>query len=242
MSTKKSFSDAQRAKERKKLPKPVQSSLARAGSVFVDELGKSAINKLKQKLGLNTEVHSVYVASGSGTMGTTLAAIQGAITVPQGATNYQRVGESLRVVTYEQYIRVWQDVSNTRNQVVRLICVYNRNNLPSTTPAASAILEDPVDPMSPINHEFYDQGFQLVFDEKILLSPGTSFTEGAAALYQKIWRPENVHMTWLAGDTTGVQANLTQGGIYVYALYEDLTTGIAPPRFRITSRLTFVDN
>jgi len=231
------------AKGSSKLPKQQQSSLQRAGSVFVDELGKSAINKLKAKLGLNTELHVVDVPSGSSVLGATLGQIQGAITVPQGTTNATRVGDSIRVVSWEQYISVRQNTTNATPQRARFIGFYNRHNAPATSPvAATQILADATDANSPIAAEFAQAGYQLVFDEVVDLAAGTGLTLGVQGSFRKIWRPQDVHMTWTQGDTTGVQANLVEGGLYVYAFRQDLGTALAAPTYYITSRLTFVDN
>lgn len=217
-----------------------KSPLQQAGAKFVDELGRAGITRLKEKLGLNTELHCLDVASGVAVLATTLAQLQGAITVPQGATDTTRVGDSIRIVSWEQFLIASTQATTATPTIVRFIGVANRHNAPATTP--TTILKDTTDVMSPLHPQFSQSGLELVFDKSIVLGAGSAQSDGCQ-LFEKHWRPSDFHMIWTQGDTTGVQADLVAGGTYVFGMY-NATAGaaVAAPKYSITSRLTFVDN
>jgi len=232
-------------KKSKKSTKPKRSALQSAGAKFVDELGSRAIESLKSKLGLNTELHVVDVSSGATSLGTTLAQLQGAITVPQGNTNQTRLGDSFRVVDYIQNLSFRSNGTTSATAVCRVIGVANRHNAPATTPAPGVILQDPTDVLSPMYAEFADSGLEVIFDWTDVVSAQSLQIDVDAVKYKKYhWRPSDFHVSYTQGDTTGVQADLVQGGMYVYAMYGLPSNGTitAVPRVTITSRLTFVDN
>lgn len=224
----------------KNIPK---SALQTAGGRFVDELGKAAIAKLKAKLGLNTELHTVDVAAGGTALSTSLSQIQGAITVPQGTTNASRVGNSLRVVLYEQSLRAFASATTAFPFKVRFMVVTARTDSPSVSPSPSAILQFPSDIGSPLYSDIAAHGYQVIFDRTAQLSTVASGQSDGIATMNFAWRPREFHMTWTLGDTTGVQANLEAGGIYVFAMYGDVNGAIVGvPNYVLTSRLQFVDN
>jgi hypothetical protein len=220
------------------------SPLQAAGAKFVDALGSRAIDALKSKLGLNTELHCVDVSAGSATLGTTLAQIQGAITIAQGTSNTTRVGDSVRVVSYEQRLAAWSQATTAGSCLVRFIGVANRNNAPATSPSVGIILQDPTDPLSPYDASFAQSGLEIIFDKTITVSGQVKNTDkNAIVASRQIWHPQDYHITFTQADTTGVQADLVAGGMYVYAMYGLPSQAmVAAPKYNITSRVTFVDN
>jgi len=231
-------------KNKSKSKNPPKSELQKAGAALIDQLGKRGIDALKAKLGLNTELHVVDVAASSATLGTTLAQIQGAITVAQGNTNTTRVGDSFRCVSYEQRVAAWSQATTAATTLVRFIAVANRSNAPATSPSVGVILQDPTDVLSPYDASFPDSGLQIVFDQTVTVTAQTKQIDSdAVVFFKKVWRPQDFHVVYTQGDTTGVQADLIQGGIYVYAMYGlPSQAAVAAPKWNLTSRVTFVDN
>jgi hypothetical protein len=192
-----------------------------------------ALTALKRKLGLNTETKYVDVA-GTTTATGTLATRIASPTIPQGATVGGRNGAGVRVTKVEQRINIEAATAATKGCNVRIITVRHKH---SGTPAVADVLQVTTDFSSPIHNNIVANHIEVISDQTYTV--GTSTSENATVLVANTFSRANWQMEWTDADTTGVPADLINGGIVTMWMIDNVTTA---PVFTSTNRVWFVDN
>jgi hypothetical protein len=238
------------AKSSNKKQKAKRTPLQVAGASFVDQLGKAAVNKLKDKLGLNTEVKSVDYSTSVATTNT-LAVLSSDASNPiaQGTTDSTRNGSTVRVTRFEMNGCVVNGAANLDpNSMVRVLGVRFRPTPGAFTSSANALASVLYNAgvtgfpelLSPTTIP-QDQAYKndIIFDESFALGATGTFPTGQ--FFRRDYRPEDLHLEWTAADTTGSTANSIGERIVWYAVCSQATASNFPI-IKLSQRLYFVDN
>lgn len=197
-------------------------------------MSKAALDRLKSKLGLNTE--SNYIdATGSTTSTATLSSRIAHPTIPQGSGVGQRVGSSLRLTRLDLRINIANVAAMTSDTSVRILVVRNKAN-GGAQPAD--ILQTTTNFASPIHHLFKEHELVLLWDE--IVTVGTATSGMGPVNIVRSFTGENWHVQFDDTDTSGVLANVVEGAISVFWML-DYVSGAAPV-FNSICRYHYVDN
>lgn len=209
------------------------------GGKFVDALGAAAISRLKEKLGLNTEVHNIQFSS-SGTVTTTAAVIQAPPTIAQSLYNDGRAGDSVRVTEANYKVTLFNNSTTNAANVFRVIAVYRDSYNYAALPS-SELLTANTSIVSFPNVNLGDIGGTIIYDRLVnILNVGIG-GKGRVELDLSFKLPE-FHMTWDASDATGVPSQLAGNSIEVFAYYATHGTTTGAPTYNVSAQYLFVDN
>ena len=192
-----------------------------------------ALTKLKQRLGLNTETKYVDT-SGVTTATATLAARIATPTIPQGSTVGQRQGAGVRITRVDQRICVEAAAAATKGCQIRVITVRHRT---AASAAPGDILQVTTDISSPLHNNLAANHIELISDQTYTLGHATA--PNSTILIENSFSRPNWQMEWTDADTTGVAANLINGGITTFWMQDQVSTA---PVYTSTNRCWYVDN
>jgi hypothetical protein len=217
--------------------------LQKAGGQFIDHLGKAAVDKLKVKLGLNTETKFLYEAIGASVLGTTLGQAMANPVIAQGAAFNQRVGASLRVTRVRYQFSIASASTTTGACAVRVIFAYKDKDVGGVAIAANQVLQTTSDSNSlpAFSLKMKATGIRVLFDKTYYL--GVPASDNAVVCDHFDWKPETFDIEYASGDTTGVIADVIRGDIEMFAMLGSVagTLGTAPS-IAIDRCTEFVDN
>jgi hypothetical protein len=215
-------------------PKVVKTPWQKHGGALFDSLSRSAIERLKNRLGLNTEEN---YADGALTtsLTTTLSTKLTPPTIAQAVGIGKRIGSSIRVTRIEVRVNVTAVAASTTGNTVRLIMT---RNVETGQAAVADILQTTTDITSPLNHQIGVLGIQVLRD---VTFPVNLHGNGAYYYTTTITDSEwpDMHMIWPDSDTAGTPGALDEGCINLYMMIDSVTTS---PVVTGTVRLCYVDN
>jgi len=219
-----------------------KSPLRKAGGQFLDHLGKAAVDKLKVKLGLNTETKYLYDAIGGSVLTNVLSAAMVLPVIPQGVTPVTRVGSSLRITKLRYNYSISAASTTTGAVAVRIIFAY-RNIAPGASITAANLLQTTSDSNSLYAYGFLTKtlGIRILSDR--LHYVGVPSSDIGTVCDSFSWAPETFEVEYNLGDTTGVVANVLRGDIVMMVMYGAVagTLGTAPS-IAVDRVTEFVDN
>lgn len=230
--------------------KPKRSPLQVAGASFVDQLGKAAVEKLKNKLGLNTEVKSIDYST-TATLTNTLANIcnESSNPIAQGVTDSTREGSTCRLVRYELNGCVLNGAANlSTDTMVRIVGVrigpvagnYVSNATTFRSVLANGTATGFPEALSPVTiAENQEVKNTVIFDEMFALGPTGTFP--TCQFFRRDLHPNELHLEWIASDTAGTNANAIGEHIAFYACASTATASNFP-RVALSQRVYYVDN
>ena len=244
MSANQGSKKSQRKQQAKRSPLQV------ATASFIDHMGKAAIDRLKGRLGLNTETKSIDYST-SATLTNTLSVLctETSNPIAQGSTDSTRDGSTLRVSRYELRGCVVNGGANLDpNTMVRIIGVRFKpvpGNFVSNATAYSSVLYNGTvggfpELLSP-HTLMQDQAYknEVIFDESFALGGTGTFPTGQ--FFSKLWNPSDLHLEYTAADTTGTLANSIGEHIAFYGLASQATAANFPV-VELSQRVYWVDN
>lgn len=224
-------------------PRPYKAKSSVAQQVM-SALTGAALNRLKSKLGLNTELKFVDTPTASYMLTNTLSAWLALTTtaIPQGDGVSQRNGAGFRLVRYFLKGSLYNSPGNTLAGRVRIIWVNWGKNAAGL---ASSVLQVSTDINSPLNTDPLVP-FKVISDKMhyVGVEPSGGLQSGAIPVYQEIdfdYQPLSHHVRWTDSDTAGGPANLIEGQIAMYVIADAFSVG-APPYIKVYQRIQYVDN
>ena len=202
-------------------------------------VGNLSLSMLKQKLGLNTEIHCVENPASNVPLSATWATqynILG-VAVPQGLTTATRVGDSFRVTLWAIRATLKNGAGNALISKVRLVLVRFPNAAAS---AITQVFQVSTDINSPFTVDSTIR-FNVISDTTFCLSPAGSGPQ--LFDFDSNYTPDESsgHLKFTTADTTGVAGNVTSGYVVLYGIVDQFTAANAPS-MDMTGRLRFVDN
>lgn len=202
-------------------------------SSFWSKAANLGLTGVKALLGLNTESKWLDTTS-TGTLGTTLAAMQYELQVPEGLNANSRTGDGFRLTHYKTRINVIADPLATGTYIARIIVVSQPivNNNPIT---ASEIVYTTTNWLSPYNMD--TEGYKILADKVLYISPPTQ--QGANQTFEFDYSPENHMVKFSTADTTGANTSLERGNIRCFIMTQ---SAVNPPLYSMYSRIHYVDN
>lgn len=221
-----------RSSYRAKRAKRPRRSGASFGTLAITALKGYALNKLKQKLGLNTENKFVDV-TGAATVSTTLTNRIAGPTIPTGSAIGERNGASVRISRVDTRVCMYLPALATTACNVRIIQVRNSHGNNATV---GDVLEVTTELASPINNEARDNGLQILKDVVINV-PTANGGPGVTLEWSHVGLTD--HMIWPDSDTLGTPAAAIKGVIQTFWFADNITTS---PVVTAKSRYWFVDN
>jgi hypothetical protein len=205
----------------------------------------AALNRLKSKLGLNTELKFVDTPTTTFVLSSAGLVPYAAVTttpIPQGDSVNQRNGAGFRLTRFHVKGCLYNDTANTIPARVRVIWVNWGKN---TAGAASTILQIPTDINSAINTD-PAVPFKVVSDKMyhVGVQPAGGLQSGAIPAYQEmdfLYEPLSHHVRWTDADTIGGPLNMIEGQFAQYVMCDAFSVG-TPPFIKQYQRIEFVDN
>jgi len=202
-----------------------------------------AIRALREKLGLNTET-KFFDDDTSGFTAALSASWTTVMTTPviaQGATITTRNGASIRVTRELMRFVIQPGSTTTLNGIVRVVAIRQRSVGPVFSQITAAqTFDGAISAISMTSGNLFDQDVEVVYDRVFAMDSTTATGWQAVAHDEVECIPEDFHLTWTAGDTTGANANLIAGAITWFAC--TLGFGTANPQISMRRRYEFVDN
>jgi hypothetical protein len=237
-------------KQNQKKAKAKRTPLQVASASFVDQLGKAAVDKLKTKLGLNTEVKSIdYSTSAALTSTLAMLTTESSNPITQGDSDSQREGSTCRVTRFDIRGCVVNGAANLDpNTMVRIVGVRFTpvpGNFVSNATAFASVLANGgaggfPELLSPTTLR-QDQSYKntVIFDESFALGPTGTFPTGQ--FFRKDYHPDDLHLEWIASDTAGTLTNAIGEHIVFYGLASQATASNFPV-VKLSQRVYYVDN
>lgn len=220
---------------------PQRTPLQVAGHHFVDALGSRAIEALKGKLGLNTEVkYADYV--GSLTTNTALAQLCNATStpIPQSLTDNGRQGASVRVTRTHIRFQIQNGAANASPfTAVRVIGVMFDPSV-ATNWSISDVLESTGDILSDYTHD-PTYASRVVYDRTYTLGATSNGADPNQYFDSFSDESQGYHLLWVTSDTAGTYSNSIGNQIVFYALTNGATASNLPT-VTVYQRVEFVDN
>jgi len=217
---------------------------------LVDIGGRSGIEGLKKRLGLNTEDHifqdatTLAVIPGVGA-GWAAAGTAGAPPIiPQGNTNQTRVGDSIRVTRMYWRVGITSNVLQTVGTRVRVVGTVRRYSegagmssaVPNTSVFTSTGLLD-----SQFSPNMKNDGIRVFYDRTVTIAaPGVDNVGHTLEI-----ELNDIHMRWTQADSSGVLANLCENEMTLWISYDSNASGglgADSPQYNVTRTTEFVDN
>lgn len=225
-----------RSKRGKKGTTAQSSPWRKAAGDAVGKMGQAAIERLKERLGLNTEVKQFFDNYPSTALTASFAAKLDVPAIAEGTTDLTRNGSSIRVTRTSIRGVVRPNATDTSARLVRVVAVYNP--WPNGTPTAIAQLFNNTGAIDSVYSADLDAtDIVVIYDQTFNVGPAIQALSNHA-IHIEDSRLEH-HMVWKSSDTAGTSSNLLQGGISVFAI-EDAGANFATIELhRVTE---FVDN
>jgi len=225
-----------------------RSPLQVAGASFVDQLGKAAVEKLKAKLGLNTETK--YVMSTNSVVTQTVPQVFASTlstAIPQDLTDNGREGASCRVTKHSMRFEIYQDGNNADASTLTRVVVTRWS--PTAGGNVSSNVNDILEQaaggalgavLSPPTHQptYHNE---IVFDRTFALGAASDPSTPNLATFSFEYGPTDFHLMWLTTDNTGVIANSTGDLLTVMAVTSSATAA-AFPTVKMVQMVEYVDN
>lgn len=202
----------------------------------VDAMGQAAIERLKIRLGLNTETKTFFDNYPT----TALSAASGVKldppAIPEGSTNLTRDGSSIRVTRTMIRGVIRPNSVDTGCRLCRVVAV--RDDRPNGTVVTPAVIFNNTSAIdSCYSADLATSGITVLYDKTFQVGPLIQALSNAHFVIEDLY--SNHHMVWKSADTAGTSTNLLQGGISVLA-FEDAGSNFAQIELhRVTE---FVDN
>lgn len=221
-------------KQARKGKKVQKSPWQQHGGALFDSMSKAALERLKAKLGLNTELNYAD-ANGTTTATSTLASRITMPTIPQGVGVGSRVGASLRIAKLQLRIHVAPAATMSADTSVRFLLVRNRD---AGNAQVSNILQTTTLFSSPLNSELEALNIDVLDDWIAQCGTVTSGTGNIDIV--RTYTRDDWHVNYDVTDTSGAVANIIGGAMSLY-WYVDQVNTLAPV-FTSTMRYWYVDN
>ncbi len=205
------------------------------GGALFDSMSNAALQRLRDRLGLNTEENYVDMALTT-TFTSTFASKTTTPAIAQGTGIGSRVGASIRLTRIELRVCIAPAPTQTASSVCRLIMTRNRE---TGTASAANTVQTTTDVSSPLNHQFTDLGLELLLDEAF---PVGLAANGAVWFKRVITDRQmpDMHMIWPDSDSAGTSGALNEGAINLWGAVDAVNT--ASPIITGRLRLCYVDN
>lgn len=209
------------------------------GTIALNALKGYALNKLKSRLGLNTESHWVDTVETNIGTGSTLSVMANPLVIPMGDTVNTRTGSSVRLTSMVVRCRIQANTAATTGTFVRVIFARIKDIRGTGFPAAN-ILDDTQRITS--HYNMGDRadaiGYTILFDKtfKIEINGQT----GDIAQFMFKYKPTVHHLKWISTDTTGALTNLMSDQVRGFIMTSE--TGANTPNYWADYRVKFVDN
>jgi hypothetical protein len=231
-----------------KQPNKKRSPVQKTGAAFVDALGAAAVEKLKIKLGLNTETKYVDYEGALNTTNTLQVASHCMLTpIPQGLTDNTHEGSSVRVTKSTIRFLLQNPSTNTGSAVsTRVLLVRWR---PTAGPNVSANTGDVLEKAGTtgIPETLSMETFDPVYQRKIVYDKTFDFglvtAGGCPSVFTReiILNDDDFHMRWTSTDTAGISAN-SVGDFWTFLVQTSTSTAGQYPTIWWDQRVEFVDN
>lgn len=209
------------------------------GSMALNALKGYALNKLKSKLGINTEHHWVDTVETNIGTSSTLSTMANPLVIPVGDSVNTRTGASVRLTSMLARVRIQANTAATTAAFVRVIFVRAKDIRGTGFPAAN-ILDDTQRITS--HYNMGDRadavGYSILFDRTYRIE--VSGQTGDIVNFFFKYKPLVHHLTWVSTDTTGALTNLMTDQVRGYIMTSE--TGANTPNFWADYRVKFVDN
>jgi hypothetical protein len=240
----------QNQRKQRKPKGPPRTPLQAAGASFVDQLGKAAVEKLKSKLGLNTETKYVDTAANLAVTAFLAPFITSLTTaIPQSLTDNGREGSTCRVTRTRIAFKIVNPVGNLLASSSVRVIVMRYRHLPTASVVAATLTADCLEfggtggIAALLSPDTFDPTFpgQKVYDKTFVLGLGTG--TGALSTAQDVIQlaPQDFHLSWITTDTTGVYANSIGDMHVMYTICDQSTAGNFPV-IDAVQRISYVDN
>lgn len=208
-------------------------------SMAITALSGYALNKLKSKLGLNTEKHWLDTIETNLGTSSTCTPMAYPLTIPQGDTVNTRSGSSCRLTSYTCKIRLQANAAATTPCYVRIMFVKFKETR-GASPTASFFLDSStrITSQYQMGDSANASGYSILFDRTIPINIITS--DDSTKMINFKYTPLVHHLKWDSTDTTGNAANLSDGFIRGFIFTSE--TGANTPNYWADHRVKFVDN
>lgn len=230
-----------RAYKKKLVKKDTRTPYQIHGSALVDYLSGQALDKLKSKLGLNTEKHWFdAVETNVATTTTCLPMVTNPTAIPIGDTVNTRTGNSIRITSYVVKGRIQANTAGNGGSFVRVLFVKFKDTRGLQAGLdGTDFLDDPARLTSQYNMGDTASaiGYTVLYDKTFRVSQFGQ--EGDNHLFFFKYAPTVWHVKWTASDTTGAAGGLMGDSVRGF-IFTDATAN--PPNYWADHRIKFVDN
>lgn len=208
-------------------------------SSAISALSGFALNKLKSKLGLNTESHWVDTIESIVGTGSTCTAMAYPLTIPIGDSVNSRTGNSVRLTSYNAFIRISANAAAVSPTFVRVLFVKVKDVRGATIgPLTFLDSATRLTSMYNMGDSTAAQGYSVLFDKTYTINIATS--DSSEAICRFTYKPLVHHLKWDSSDTTGAAGSLSDGFIRGFIMTSE--TGANTPNYSADHRVKFVDN
>ncbi len=202
----------------------------------IDAIGAAALERLKTRLGLNTEVKMQFDNYPVTAMTASWSAVLPPPTIAEGTTDSSRDGSSIRVTRTDIRGIIRPNSVDTKCRVVRVVAVYQPN--PNGTVVTAANMFNNTGAVDSVyGADSFSLDISVIYDKSFEIGPDTQALSNAT--FHITDQRLDHHMVWKSADTTGSNSNLLQGGITVFVI-EDAGANFAT--VEIHRSTSFVDN
>jgi hypothetical protein len=232
----------------KQVDKKKRTPVQKTGAAFVDALGAAAVEKLKVKLGLNTETKYTDFVSAATLTNTTAAMFNTCSTaIPQSLTDNGREGSTVRVTSQKYKFHIANSSGNTNgNTCVRMIGVRWAPTVTTNvqgdyadilenagaTGTAELLAQYTADP---------SYAHSVIYDRTFVLGAYANGANPNVYLVEHEYSPSDFHLRWTTADTAGTAGNSIGDIVYWYALANAATVANYPV-ISYYQRVEYVDN
>jgi hypothetical protein len=235
------------AKGRKQPPRQ-RSPLQQAGGKFLDHLGKAAIEKLKVRLGLNTEEKYADSYNISATSTTPVVLSTSCTTaIAQGLTDNTREGSTVRATKHSWKGTIYNGAANTNvGTIVRVVATRWK---PTSGANISSNVDDVLEGATtsgivstlsaPTEHPVYEN--HIFFDRTFALGATADFSQANVHCFEFSYSPDDFHLAWTTADTAGTTAN-SIGDMVTMIICCSGATASNFPSVATYQRVEYVDN
>lgn len=224
---------------RKRAPAPTKS----LATQVVSAIGGYALQRLKQKLGINAETKYSTDTTRIFTPTNTLAKAFDLLTnvsIPQDNTAQGRSGLGIRMTRWHVHGSIDNDLANLLTTRFRIMVVANAGIALGAQPfLITDILERTTDINSPILIDS-TVPIKVLYDRTFNIDPISAGGKQQFVINFD-YKPLNHHITWTVADTTGVPSDLLKGYIGVYIMVDGATAAHFPT-LNVAKELYWVDN
>lgn len=225
-----------------------RSPVQKTGAAFVDALGAAAVEKLKVKLGLNTETKYTDFTSAYTSTNTLAAMFNSCSTaVPQSLTDNGREGSTVRVTAHRWKFLISNASANTNgNTTVRLIGV---RWAPTPSSNVQVLYSDVLENAAAtgtselLSQYTFDPQYShdIIYDRMMVLGAYANGADSNVRTIEFEHKPTDFHLRWTTSDTAGTAGNSIGDIIYWYWL-TNAASAANFPTLTAYQRIEYVDN